>query len=166
MLFLPQASNSRRRDKHGIMPLLWSLLNCLGWRFYTHGAPDGAWALPPVDDACKVQRGRAHSVDVAHLAVRSVGPNKLLTVLPLSVFVFLLGGQCLMALPLLLRNGTFDWFRLFRVLVAGYTVFLVCQWLLRFSTEAKAAQPGATPIGGPAEPVGIPAVSKEPPSVN
>jgi hypothetical protein len=28
-------------------------------RYYKHGAPNGAWALSPVDDACKVQRPRA-----------------------------------------------------------------------------------------------------------
>jgi hypothetical protein len=30
-------------------------------RYYKHGAPNGAWAFSPVDDACNVQRGRAHS---------------------------------------------------------------------------------------------------------
>jgi hypothetical protein len=35
-------------------------------RYYKHGAPNGAWALSPVEDAYKVQQGRTHPVVFYH----------------------------------------------------------------------------------------------------
>ena len=82
------------------------------------------------------------------------------------IFLFLLGGQCLVALPLLVRDGRFDWLRCLGILVAGYSVFLVGGWLSRYSMEERSVKPSVPPPGGQAEPLAQSNSEGEPPSVS